>query len=91
MKRRAFLTLLMLAVLCLTLTGCSDSAHKKDLLLHLAFDEGSGVTVKDSAEKLPDTELSYGFSHAAYMDDQEPQWRSEGISGGCLLLDGTST
>ena len=90
MKRRTSLFLLLI-ILCLTLAGCSDSAHKKDLLLHLAFDEGSGVTVKDSAGKLPDTELSYGFSHAAYMDDQEPQWRSEGISGGCLLLDGTST
>ena len=24
-------------------------------------------------------------------EDQDPQWRSEGISGGCLLLDGAST
>lgn len=81
----------VLLVLVLVLTACGGDAHKKDLLLHLKFDEGSGVTVKDSSGNLPDTEMNYEFAHAAYMDSQDPQWRSEGISGGCLLLDGSST
>ena len=75
----------------LVLASCGGGAHSKELIAHLAFDEGSGTTVKDSAGKLPDTDLSYQFSHATYMEDQEPQWREEGISGGCVLLDGTST
>ncbi len=82
----------LLVCLLLMLSACgSGDAHSKDLLLHLAFDEGSGVTVKDSSGHLPDTELNYEFTHAAYMDPQDPQWRETGISGGCLLLDGTST
>ncbi len=88
-KRLAFL--LVTLCLILTLASCGGDAHKDDLLLHLSFDEGSGTTVKDSAGKAPDAELSYGFTHATYMDSQDPQWRSEGISGGCILLDGTST
>ena len=90
-KRKAIITALTLTFLLVTmLTGCGD-AHKKDLLLHLKFDEGSGLVVKDSSGNLPDTEMTYGFAHAAYMEDQEPQWRNKGIKGGCLLLDGSNT
>ncbi len=83
--------LLAAAVMAVVLTACGSDAHKKDLMLHLTFDEGSGVTVKDASGHLPDAEVDYGFTHAAYMDSQEPQWREKGIKGGCLLLDGTST
>lgn len=69
----------------------TNDANSEDLLLHLAFDEGSGLMVKDSSGHLPDTEMNYGFAHATYMENQDPQWRTEGISGGCLLLDGAST
>ena len=83
---------LLLSLLCLVLLlGACGKKQEKNLLLHLTFDEGQGTTVKDASGHLPDTELSYAFSHAAYMDDQDPQWRGEGISGGCILLDGTST
>ncbi len=78
-------------LLCLLLTACSGDSHSKDLLLHLTFDEGSGLTLKDSSGHLPDTDLNYEFAHAAYMDPQDPQWRDTGIQGGCLLLDGSST
>lgn len=88
---RTILLAAIAAALVLSLAACGSASHKKDLLLHLAFDEGNGLTVKDSAGKLPDTEMNYEFSHAAYMDNQEPQWRKTGINGGCLLLDGTST
>ena len=90
MKKFSTLAAVVLALL-VVLSACSGNAHKKDLLLYLKFDEGSGITVKDSSGNLPDTEMNYEFAHAAYMDAQDPQWRSEGISGGCLLLDGSST
>lgn len=89
-KTGAALALVLALVLVLAACG-GTPGHEKELLLHLKFDEGSGLTVKDAAGKLPDTELNYGLAHAAYMPSQEPQWRSEGIAGGCLLLDGTST
>ena len=91
-KKVSMIAALVIAIaLAVTLTACSGDAHSKDLLLHLTFDEGSGVTVKDASGNLPDVEISYQFSHAVYMDSQDPQWRENGISGGCLLLDGTST
>ena len=93
MKRLSMIvTVVMAVILMLGLTACGNQdAHKKDLMMYLAFDEGSGVTVKDSSGNLPDVEMNYGFSHAAYMDSQDPQWRETGISGGCLLLDGSTT
>ncbi|MCM1027560.1 MAG: GH32 C-terminal domain-containing protein [Roseburia sp.] len=79
------LTLLLTAVL----TGCG--AGGGNLMLYLKFDEGSGVMVKDSSGNLPETEMTYGFAHAAYMENQDPQWRKEGVKGGCLLFDGSNT
>lgn len=73
------------------LLGGDRDPHSDQLLLHLSFDEGSGTTVKDSSGNLPETEIDYNFSHAAYMDNQEPQWREDGIKGGCLLFDGSTT
>ena len=89
--KKTVLTAVCLICLTLILTACGNSGHDKELLMHLSFDEGSGTTVKDASGKLPDAELNYNFAHATYMDDQDPQWREEGISGGCVLLDGTST
>ena len=89
--KKSFLLIFLALCLTLALASCGGGGHDKELYLHLSFDEGSGTTVKDSAGKLPDTDLSYVFSHATYMDNQEPQWREEGVSGGCVLLDGTST
>lgn len=68
----------------------NSDPHKNDLLLHLKLDEGSGLTVADASGNLPDAELDYHLAHAAYTDSQDPQWRTEGIRGGCLLFDGTT-
>lgn len=84
-------TILLAAVILTACAGGGRDKHQKDLLLHLTFDEGKGLTVKDAAGKVPDTDMNYAFSGAAYMDDRDPEWREDGISGGCLLLDGTST
>lgn len=92
MKRNIsiILTVILAAVLLFVLSGCGES-HSDDLLLHLKLDEGKGLVVKDASGNLPDTEMTYGFAHAAYMEPQDPQWRSKGIKDGCLLLDGSNT
>lgn len=91
-RNRNYSCLLIAAVviLCFLGTGCGEK-KSADLMLHLTFDEGSGISLSDSAKKLPDTELHYRFTHAAYMEDKEPQWRARGIEKGSLLFDGSST
>ncbi|MBR4457556.1 MAG: GH32 C-terminal domain-containing protein [Clostridia bacterium] len=96
MKKK--LPLLIAAVLVLAAAAAvvflilpKGEAHRNDLLAHLTFDEGQGLTVRDASGHLPDVDMNYEFAHAAYMESQDPQWRKEGISGGCLLLDGSST
>ena len=78
------------ALIMITCTGCGKS-KESNLMLHLAFNEGSGAAAKDSAENLSDTEVHYRFTHAAYMENREPEWRKNGISKGSLLFDGSST
>ncbi len=90
MKRNRFFLLAALLCLVLALCGCGDP-HKDDLMLHLTFNEGKGLMVSDASGNLPDVELDYGLAHAAYMEAQDPQWRDEGIQGGCLLFDGSTT
>ena len=81
--------ILAAAAASLLLFGCSST--EKDLMLHLAFDEGAGTTITDSSEHLPDAQLNYLYTNAVYMDSQDPQWRDTGIEGGSLLFDGNST
>lgn len=81
--------LLAAAVAAIFLFANSDP-HKKDLLLHLKLDEGKGLTVADASGNLADVELDYHLAHAAYTENQEPQWRKDGVKGGCLLFDGTA-
>lgn len=92
MKKKQIAAALLMLFLMIFAAACGKSdAHGKDLLLYLTFDEGKGLTVKDASGKVADTDMNYEFAHAAYMDSQDPQWRSDGINGGCLLLDGSST
>lgn len=35
-------------------------------------------------------EVNYLFTDAAYMENRDPEWRTEGLQGGCLLFDGNS-
>ena len=96
MKKKILIICLAVALVAaaaaaVLLLGGSDP-HKKDLILHLPFDEGKGITVADKSGNLPEAEISYGLNPAVYQSqDQEPQWRDGGIEGGCLLFDGGTT
>ena len=79
-------------MMVLIAAGCqADKKGAGDMLAHFAFDEKGGTVISDSTGKLQDAEVHYLFSHAAYMEDREPQWREKGVEGGSLLFDGCST
>ena len=86
----AVVALVMVAAAAAFLIIGNSDPHKKELLLHLKLDEGKGLTVSDASGNLADAELDYHLAHAAYTEDQEPQWRKDGVKGGCLLFDGTT-
>nr|MCR5153660.1 hypothetical protein [Lachnospiraceae bacterium] len=92
MNNKSSLKLIYLVLLGLIfMGGCEKPATREnDLLLHLAFDEGSGLIAKDSAESLPDGEINYNLAHYAHSETRDPEWRENGIKGGCLLFDGAS-
>ena len=60
-------------------------------ILHLTFDEGRGALVRDASGNLPDAAVEYRYIRPAFMEPMEPQWRTSGVAGGCLLFDGSST
>ena len=86
--KRVILMLLILTLMA-GMAGCSD-AHKNDLMLHLTFDEGKGLDITDASGNLEAVEMEYQLAHAAYTENQDPQWRKNGAEGGCLLFDGTT-
>lgn len=71
------------------LTGNRDP-HADELMMYLSFNEGQGLTVSDESGNLPDVEMSYVLADGVYTEAQDPQWREDGIDGGCLLFDGTT-
>ncbi len=79
-----------LMIIIMICTGCKNDKNS-NLLLHLTFNEKNGTTAADSARKVKDTQVHYQYTHAAYMDNLEPQWRNTGVKGGSLLFDGCST
>ena len=89
MNRKILILTAVMLMICMICSGCGD-AHKEDLMLHLAFDEGKGLAIKDSSGNLPEAELNYQLAHAVFTDQQDPQWRATGAAGGCLLFDGTT-
>ena len=88
--------LFALALCCALLFSVLPAAAAADpygnsLLLWLGFNEGKGTTVSDLSGHVADATVEYGFTHAAFMEDQDPQWRTGGAEGGCLLFDGCTT
>ncbi|WP_426252058.1 GH32 C-terminal domain-containing protein [Paenibacillus pabuli] len=53
------------------------------------FNEGSGKTTKENISNSNDS-INYVFNNAVYKPSSDPIWRSDGISGKALLLDGYS-
>lgn len=97
MKKKG-ITAFCIIVACLIaaclFTGCSSvkgEPHKKDMLLYLTFDEGSGSKVRDASGNSAEATLNYIFNSPTYQAEaQDPQWRDSGIKGGSLLMDGYS-
>ncbi len=87
---RCLLLTVFLFMAALTGAACGSKTNP-DLMLHLAFDEEGGTAAGDSAKKLQDVEVHYRFTHAAYTQDMEPEWRENGVEKGSLLFDGSST
>lgn len=73
------------------LSACGGGDEYSDhLMLHLAFDEGKGNTVKDSSKNLEDAEVEYVYTDAQYKESRDPEWCEKGVEGGSLLFDGYS-
>ncbi len=82
---------LVFAVLLGCLAGCGGKdKHEEDLLLYLPLDEGKGARAADKSGHLAEADIDYPFTHAVFMEPQDPQWRKTGVAGGCLLLDGST-
>ena len=82
----------VLLVLALSISiACAETAPEEPALLHLSFDEGQGITVRDESGHLKDANIQYQYIAPAYTQPMEPQWRDIGAEGGSLLFDGAST
>jgi len=97
MRKNSGRSLHLLAVFALTFllaavcAGCGgNSGNPEGLLLSLSFDEGSGNQVASGGGAVEAAEVAYNFTNAAYMENRDPEWRTEGVQGGCLLFDGNS-
>lgn len=87
-EKRALCTgLLLSAAIAVSVVGCGSK--KSNELLHLSFDEGTGNQVTDAVSK-QSNEISYVFTKTPFNTQQDPQWREQGVQGGCLLFDGSS-
>ena len=90
-KRCVFLiTALLLALASAGCGGDSGNSNPEGFLLNLNFDEGSGNQVSSSGGSVEPAEVAYNFTDAAYMENRDPEWRTAGVQGGCLLFDGNS-
>ncbi|MFD5018773.1 GH32 C-terminal domain-containing protein [Paenibacillus sp. NPDC058367] len=62
---------------------------EQGLMMHWAFDEGTGASVLESVSKIRD-DIESVFNQAEFTERMGPQWR-EGVLGRGLLFDGYST
>ncbi|OKP76210.1 glycoside hydrolase [Paenibacillus sp. P3E] len=59
------------------------------LVMHWAFDEGTGASTLESVSEVRD-DIQYVFNQAEFTEQSGPQWRP-GVAGNGLLFDGYST
>lgn len=95
MKKTILLIAAVILVLAVAAAGIifvtgNRDPHADELMMYLSFNEGQGLTVSDESGNLPDVEMSYVLADGVYTEAQDPQWREDGIDGGCLLFDGTT-
>lgn len=67
----------------------SRKADETGLMMHWAFDEGTGASAQESVSRVRD-EIQYVFNQAEFAERTGPQWR-QGVTGSGLLFDGYST
>lgn len=88
-KVKNIITISLLLLFLITLSACNNT--EKGLLLHLEFDEGSGVSIKDSTKNQANANLQYVFTNPEFLPEPlEPEWRETGVKKGSLLFDGYS-
>ncbi len=83
--KKIFGVIILLAAL---LAGCGQKQAVQPFF-HLTFEEGSGSQVTDRITE-KQAEVAYVLSRSPYQEPQDPQWRQQGVEGGCLLFDGCS-
>jgi len=67
----------------------SSATGDRRLMMHWAFDEGTGASALESVSNVRD-EIQYVFNQAEFTEPCPPPWR-QGVSGSGLLFDGYST
>ncbi|WP_334073272.1 MULTISPECIES: GH32 C-terminal domain-containing protein [Paenibacillus] len=67
----------------------SQVSDNRGLMMHWAFDEGTGAKALESLSQTRD-DIQYVFKKAEFTEPRDPQW-SQGVLGGGLLFDGYST
>lgn len=67
----------------------SSQAGNRGLMMHWAFDEGSGASALESVSNTLD-DVQYVLNEAEFTEPCNPVWR-QGVSGSGLLFDGYST
>ncbi len=88
-KTVKWIAFVLAVLLAAQLTGCAGK-QSSGLLLHLGFDEGAGNLVRDAGGNAGQAELAYVLTNTPFNTPQDPQWREQGVEGGCLLFDGCS-
>lgn len=82
------LLIALLSVSCITYSPAAEAAV--NTAAHWGFNEGSGKVTRENISNVNDP-ISYVFNNAVYKPSTDPQWKTDGISGGALLFDGYST
>ncbi|MFP4976884.1 GH32 C-terminal domain-containing protein [Paenibacillus sp. CN-4] len=67
----------------------SVTTDNRGLLMHWAFDEGTGASAMEGVSKTLN-DIRYVFNQAEFTEPCAPQWR-RGVTGSGLLFDGYST
>ena len=68
-----------------------SAEKKRQVIMHLTFEEGEGTKVRDASGHLLEIGIQYRHLNPKYTGKKDPQWRKTGVNGASLLFDGSST